>query len=322
MPGDDLAEALRIALGELPDLPFLPELPGRGPGADMIGRAAAMLVDIAVELQPSGWRLASHPGVDVRRALDLQARDLDTYAEVAAQLTGPLKLQVAGPWTLAASVEVARGDKAIADTGAVRDIAASLREGVAVLLGDVHERLPGAELILQIDEPSLPAVLQGSVPTASGYGTLRAVEEPDVVAILRDAVTSAGVPVIVHCCAGAPPIPLLQASGAAAIGLDAEVFGRPGSDAESAIGEAIDAGHTLFLGVLPAFGTEADLPTADAAARPVRELWRRLAFPPAELAAGVVLTPVCGLAGASTAYARGVLARCRIAGRLLVDDPL
>src|SRR5690606_19205936 len=50
LPYDDPREATRVVLGELPDLPHLPELPGRGPGADMIGRAAAILAELAVDL--------------------------------------------------------------------------------------------------------------------------------------------------------------------------------------------------------------------------------------------------------------------------------
>src|SRR5512139_813804 len=91
-PGADVAEATRVVLGELPRLPHLPELPARGPGADMIGRTAGLLVDLPVELQPSGWRFADRPGRDVRRGHDHLARDLDTIEEQAAGLTGPFKI--------------------------------------------------------------------------------------------------------------------------------------------------------------------------------------------------------------------------------------
>ena len=40
----------------------------------------------------------------------------------------------------------------------------------------MQRRVPGASLILQLDEPSLPSVLAGRVPTESGFSTLRAVE--------------------------------------------------------------------------------------------------------------------------------------------------
>src|SRR5205823_2635600 len=81
-----------------PDFPHLPELPARGPGADLIGRTAALLVDVAVDLVPAGWRLVPRPGVDLRRARDLLERDLDLFTELAGGYTGPLKLQAAGPW--------------------------------------------------------------------------------------------------------------------------------------------------------------------------------------------------------------------------------
>ena len=44
MPGTDPAEAMRVIAGELPDFPYLAELPDRGPGADLTGRTAALLV--------------------------------------------------------------------------------------------------------------------------------------------------------------------------------------------------------------------------------------------------------------------------------------
>ena len=59
-PGDDqhaYDEALRTVLGELPDLPYLPEVPGRGAAATMTGRTVALLSGLAVDLQPAGWRL-------------------------------------------------------------------------------------------------------------------------------------------------------------------------------------------------------------------------------------------------------------------------
>ena len=69
LPGTDPREAAAVVAGELPDLPHLPELPGRGPGADMVGRTAARCcVDLHVDLQPSGWRLVDRPGMDERRA--------------------------------------------------------------------------------------------------------------------------------------------------------------------------------------------------------------------------------------------------------------
>ncbi len=191
LPGTDAAEALRLVLGELPLLPHLPELPARGVGAEMLGRTAALLVELPVEVQPSGWRLTARPGRDLRRAKDLLERDLDSLQELAAGWDGAFKLQATGPWTLAAGLELPSGHRVVSDAGAVRDLAASLAEGLAAHVADVSRRLPAARLVVQLDEPGLPAVLGGRVPTPSGYGTVRAVEATVVEQTLRDVLAAA-----------------------------------------------------------------------------------------------------------------------------------
>jgi hypothetical protein len=83
-----------------------------------------------------------------------------------------------------------------------------------------------------------------------------------------------------------------------------------------ALGEAVDARTSLWLGVLPAVDAEVTL----AAARGrVERLWSALGFDPGRLAAAVVPTPACGLAGASPAYARRAMALVRDVGRALLD---
>jgi methionine synthase II (cobalamin-independent) len=315
-PGTDPAEALRVVLGELPDLPHLPELPERGPGADMIGRTAGLLVDLAVHVEPSGWRISDRPGLDTRRALDHLARDLDVLEELAGEHDGPFKLQVCGPWTLAAAIELKHGDRMLKDPGAVRDLAGSLAEGVAQHVADVRRRLPNAELLVQIDEPALPAVLAGTVPTASGFSRLRAVEPPVAAETLRGVIEASGAYPIVHCCAPDVPYGLLREAGAKAISVDLSLVPRRDDDA---VGEAIDAGIGLLLGAVPAH--DKPLPALQATAEPVRELWRRLGFPAASIGEQVVITPACGLAGASPAYVRAALKRCREAARTLHEAP-
>jgi methionine synthase II (cobalamin-independent) len=312
-PGEDPAETLRVVLGELPDLPHLPELPARGPGADMIGRTAGLLVDLTVGVEPSGWRFTDRPGRDTSRTRGYLAQDLDTLEEQAAGFQGPVKIQVVGPWTLAASIETRSGERALADPGAVRDLTASLAEGVAAHVADVRRRLPAATVLLQLDEPSLPGVLAGSVPTASGFSRIRTVEGPRAEDTLRRVIETAGVYSIVHCCAPRVPYGLLRAAGAKALSVDASLIRD-----EDAIGEAVEAGTGFLLGIVP--GRDAGLPKPERSIAPVRELWRRLGFSPRSLADTVVLTPVCGLAGATPAYARRALRHCREAGRVLRES--
>jgi methionine synthase II (cobalamin-independent) len=308
-----MVEATKMVFGELPDLPYLPELPARGPGADIIGRSAAFLTDLPVELYAGRWRVAARAGRDLRRTLDLLERDLDSLIETADGFAGPVKVQVAGPWTLAASIDLAIGGRMLRDHGAARDVAESLTEGLRQHVAAVRTRLPTANVLLQIDEPSLPAVLAGQVPTESGLYTLRAVQASTVESALTALVAAVGVPVVFHCCARDVPVALLAGTGAAALSVDLGLVDRL-----DPLGEAIDAGLGLFAGVAATTGDRAPA-SADLADR-VTTLWRRLGFPEDRLAGQVVVTPACGLAGATPEYARGVLAECVEAGRRLAEQ--
>ncbi|WP_347057650.1 methionine synthase [Blastococcus sp. HT6-30] len=313
LPGADPAEAVRLVAGELPEFAHLPELPGRGAGSDMLGRSAALLVDLAVDLTPAGWRLVARPGADQRRAEEFLARDLDALHDVAATWTGPLKVQAAGPWTLAAGLERTRGDRAVVDAGARRDLGQSLAEGLAAHVAAVQARVPGAEVVVQLDEPSVPAVVQGGLPTASGFGKLPAVAADVVEQELAAVVRALPGPVVVHCCAPRVPLDLFRAAGAAGLSFDLGLV----QDLD-AVGTAIEAGVHLLPGVVP--GTDAPLPAAKATATRVQAWWRELGFPADDLAAAVTLTPACGLAGATPSYARAAMAQVREAARYLLPE--
>lgn len=319
LPGTDPLEAARVVAGELPDLPHLPELPARGVGADLIGRTTALLVDLATEVVPSGYRVTARPGRDHRRAVDLLRTDLDALDE-ALDAARPIwvKLQAAGPWTLSADVELRNGHRVLTDHGARREFAASLAEGLAQHVDEVARRT-GASVVVQLDEPSLPAVLAGSLPTPSGFGTVAAVPEPDAELLLRGLIEALPVPVIVHCCAPKAPIALLRAAGARALALDAALIGSH-TAALDAVGEAWDAGVTLLLGLVPALAPEPE-PTLRELARPALELADQVGFARERLAELVIPTPSCGLAGASPEWARRAMALCRDLGRAFVDPP-
>ena len=127
-PGLDIDEACRANSELVPDVVYLPELPARGVGADLIGRTASLLPGMSVDLQPSGWRVVPRPGVDAQRARALLNRDLDALEIALYGFSGVVKVQVAGPWTLAAGLYSQRGDRLLADRGARSDIAASLAD--------------------------------------------------------------------------------------------------------------------------------------------------------------------------------------------------
>ncbi|MBV7699178.1 methionine synthase [Streptomyces sp. TRM70350] len=317
MPGGDAREAAKTVTGSFEDFPFLPELPARGPGADMIGRTAGMLVELYARVEPSGWRFGDRPGRDTKRAWAWLGEDLDALEEFTQGYEGPLKVQAVGPWTLAAAVELKNGEAVLSDPGACRDLAASLTEGLRLHLAEVRRRVPGARLVLQLDEPSLTAVLRGRVRTASGYRTHRAVDRQIIEATLRDVVAvHEGGPVVVHSCAPDVPFALLRRAGAAAVSFDFSLLTERDDDA---IGEAVEDGTRLFAGVVPS--TDDPLSDPAGSVMGVRTLWRRLGLSPGLLPEAVTVTPTCGLAGASPEYARRALAHCVRAARSLADNP-
>ncbi|MEV6386064.1 methionine synthase [Streptomyces sp. NPDC051773] len=322
MPGGDAREAAKTVTGtfEWPEtgMAYLPELPARGPGADMIGRTAGMLVELYARVEPSGWRIGDRPGRDTKRARSWLGEDLDALEEFTQGYEGPLKVQAVGPWTLATALELKNGEAALSDPGACRDLAGSLAEGLRQHLAEVQRRVPGARIVLQLDEPSLIAVLRGQVKSASGYRTHRAVDRQLVEATLRDVI---GVhaehgAVVVHSCAPDVPFALLRRAGATGISFDFTLLTERDDDM---IGEAVEGGTKLLVGVVPT--TEGALSEPAGSVMGVRTLWRRLGLHPGLLAEAVTVTPTCGLAGVSPAYARRALAHCVKAARSLADNP-
>jgi len=321
MPGGNPMETAQLVLDELPDLPFLAELPGRGPGADMIGRTAALLVDIPVEVTPGGWRIADRPGRDMRRAATMLSSDLDAMEETLDGYQGALKVQLAGPWTLAATIEQPHSLKvALADPGLVTDIASSLAEAARIHMAEIAKRVPGATLIVQLDEPSLPAVAHGGIPTPSGLSRVREVDEEVLRAKLREVLTATRAYTVVHCCASGFPFGTITGAGADAVSFDLSLLREREYDQ---FAEVAEAGAGLLIGAakVNVQSTEGERsgPTPAGIAESVRELWRKIGLSPAGCAAQVVITPACGLAGATPAQARGTLRLSREAAGILPE---
>ncbi len=318
MPGTDPVEAARIVIDELPDFPYLPELPARGPGADLIGRTAALLIGFPVETTTGGWRIADRPGRYMRAAQSMMSSDLDTLEEQLTGYEGPLKISLAGPWTLAATIELTRTlNPLLSDQGAVADLTSSLAEATASHVAEVSKRVPGAELIVQFDEPSLTAVAEGEVPTASGLSRIAA---PDVAVIaerLRTALAAAGRYTALHCCASPTPYGIMLAAQPDAISFDLSLVRREDGDL---IAEMADSGKGIFAGavrtILPR--NTRDDPPAQTARRILR-FWRALGMNPADAGKQIVVTPACGLAGATPTRAVEALVHSREAARIVPE---
>jgi methionine synthase II (cobalamin-independent) len=325
MPGTSVRSAVAAVVGSMTSgdgVPHLPELPARGPGADLVGRTAGLLAsvapDLAVETTPAGWRFADAPGRESRRARSWLGEDLDAWEEGLEGYAGPVAVSLAGPWTVAAAVELRTGERAVRDPGACRDLAEALQHAAVDHVADVRRRLPSAQVSLWLDEPSLPAVLQGTIPTQSGLARYAGVDEPVVETALRrvvDALHAQGVPVVVHCCGSRPPYALFHRSGFDAVSADLLLHDRRDDDA---IGELLEAGRRLVAGVLPA--TDAALSEVRATVGLVRELGHRLGHGPDVVAERVLVSPTCGLAGASDRHVRAVLEGLRAVGRGLREE--
>lgn len=170
MPGTDLAQAADVVLSETV-LPHIPQLPERGVGSDAIGRTAALL-EIPIGRGPRGWRVAARERGDA----DRMARDLDMLEEAWHGKVDTVKVQLVGPFTLAAEVEMPNGHRMITDAGALRDLTDALIEACGEHRHDVAARF--GDVVLQLDEPLLPEVTAGTLRGTTDYETIRAIPEP------------------------------------------------------------------------------------------------------------------------------------------------
>jgi hypothetical protein len=297
-PGTDPLEAQTVVVGDLaatPDgldgLPFRVQQSGRD-GLDATGRAAAMLVELPVELGPHGWKLADRPGRDQARALSRAREELDALAIAALGWQGPLVLPVQGPLTLAASLYLAHGDRALADEGAVRELAQSLAAGLVEELGRVRVAVPGAGPVVLLHEPMLAAVLVGAVPTFSGYSAIRRVPGPVAAERLRtvvDAVRAAGATrVVVHLGDAWVALPAVTGSGADAVGLAV----RQGLDERGweRLAEAVESGLLVWAALPPVASSQCAGPDVRGQAETLLRPWHRVGLPVDRLH-DVVLVP-------------------------------
>lgn len=311
LPGTDLGAGVRLAL-EATSVPWLPEFPARGPWAGMIGRALGLLDGLGTELSVGEWKVAAVPGVDQRRARAALRDDLDVLEENAQGLTGPLKIAVTGPWTLAASTFLPLGGRVLGDRAARRDLAQALASGVAGVVADVERRLPGVEVLVQVDEPALPSVLAGSVPTEGGYFRHRSVDAPEAVDLLRELDGH-----VLHCCAPGLDVSLAigkHGAGFTGVSLDQDHIAPADWDV---IAPLLEDGRELWLGAAP---TASGVPmTADALTRRVLGVLRPLELGDI-LLDRVVLTPACGLAGWTAPAVSAVLKALRTTAERMGEE--
>jgi methionine synthase II (cobalamin-independent) len=321
-PGSAARKAAEVVVGELgAALAHLVELPARGVGADIVGRAGALLIDVAIDTVPRGYRVAARPGAVTRRAASLLDEDVDALEEAweTAGLRGsgrPVKVQAPGPITLAAELELANGHRAITDLRAVHDIAASLAEGVAAHRASVSRRLD-TPVVVQFDEPSLPAAVAGRLTGVTALSPVAPIDETLATTMLDICAAAAGAEVSVHCCGTALPWKALQRSNIGAVAVDVGTLEAADLDA---IAEFVESGRAVVLGVVSS-STPARRPAVEEVAAAVVAVTDRLGFTRSALRDRIGVTPACGLANATPQWARAAIGLARRAAEAFAEEP-
>ncbi|WP_428341693.1 methionine synthase [Mycobacterium sp.] len=321
-PGTAARPAAEVVVGELgAAMAHLVELPARGVGADIIGRAGALLIDIAIDTVPRGYRLVGRPGAVTRRAASLLAEDIDALEEAweIAGLRGsgrPVKVQAPGPITLAAELELSNGHRAITDPGALRDIAISLAEGVAAHRASMSRRLD-VPVVVQFDEPSLPAAVAGRLGGVTSLSSVAAIEETLATTMLDICAAAAGAEVSVHSCGSSIPWKALQDSTISAVAVDVAKLRAADLDA---VGEFVESGRVVMLGVVASSAPDRR-PAVEEVATSAAAITDRLGFGRSVLRDRIGITPACGLAGATPDWARTAVGLVRQVAEAFADDP-
>jgi methionine synthase II (cobalamin-independent) len=321
-PGTSARQAAEIVVGELGGaLAHLVELPARGVGADIIGRAGALLVDIAIDTVPRGYRIVARPGSVVRRAVSLLDEDIDALEE-AWEIAGlgasqrPVKVQAPGPITLAAQLELPNGHRAITDLGALRDLTASLAEGISLHRAELARRL-STTVVVQFDEPLLQVALAGRLTGVTSFSPVHPVDEAVATELLDICVAAAGTEVAVHSCAPELPWKMLQRSTISAVSVDVSTLKPADLDG---IGEFVEAGRVVMLGVVPSTAP-VKRPDVEEVAKAAAQVTDRLGFPRAVLAERIGVTPTCGLAGATVGWAQAAIGLVHKVADAFAEDP-
>lgn len=327
-PGTDVREAQSVVLGDLTGvpagidgLPFCVRLPARGPWADAVGTVAGLLVDLPAELGPHGWKLADRPGRDVDRARALLREDLDALAVAAYGYAGRLVVPVQGPLAVATQLYLARGDRVLADAGAVRELTESFAVGLAEHLASIGTAVPGAEAVVLLRETSLAEVLAGVVPSFSGRSPLRSVAAPLAAELLRTVVTavrSAGATsVVIDVGRSWTVVGTAVSAGVDAVALDVATVDERGWDR---LAETVEDGVTLWAAMPAAVASrsssvgdrarpEGGGPDVVRQARALLDPWRALGLPAAGLADVVLLPEVPLLDGNEVGWSTPEAAR-------------
>lgn len=319
MPGTDSREAANVVAGECGDFPFIAELPARGPGADSVGRTAAMLASVdrsfEVETTTSGWRVGHTGQSDLRRARAWLGSDIDAFEEFSSEHSGVVGVRILGPWTLAARIEDAAGESLIRDPGAVAEIASGSAQAAGDLVARIRRSVPDCTVVVNVDEPELVRVLEGRVRMSSGRLSHRAIEPGVVQARLAEVMNGirdrSGVPAM-RVAVPRAPLDLIVGASPDVVYVDIGLA-LPDDDA---LPRSWEAGVGLVVGCV---STDVQtLRSDEVASSPLRELMDRSGF--SEVPPNVAISPRTGLAHLDQSDARTVMKACTRVGAVVRDE--
>ncbi len=311
LPHEAPDQAVALVLDEHPWLPAAPSLPRRSPLEGMIAQAAWGMPGVTVlddgsldlvldaidpEAPPADPDLAGEPFLGLRVFLD----------SIAGR-TGWVKLQLTGPVTLGLALHAAGLDPERAFLAA----GTAVRTRAEALLRLAHRKVPGAPLLVFVDEPGLAACMHPGFPLGPDHavdlvsGALAAIEPHAVTGL--------------HCCGAADWRLVLQAGP--------QVLSAPVDagleDAAGTLGAFLDRGGWVAWGAVPTDGPLGT--TADRLWRHLSELWCemvRAGCDPVRLRTQAIITPACGLALHGQTQAAHVLSLSRTVAQRLHDQAM
>ena len=120
-----------------------------------------------------------------------------------------------------------------------------------------------------------------------------------------------------HSCAADLPWKVLQRSSIHAVSVDVSTLTAADLDG---IGEFVDSGRTVMLGVVPTSAPTAR-PSAEEIAKAAVAVTDRLGFARSVLRERIGITPACGLAGATPQWARTAIELAQKAADAFAEDP-
>lgn len=303
LPGTSIPEAADVILSETGDLPHLPELPARGLGSDPVGRTAGLLEAVAVDRGPRSWIMTDRPQLLTRRTWDLLDRDLDELEEAWGTSLPNLKVQITGPWTLAAGIEMGNGHRVLTDRGALRDLTDALIEGVNQHVRNVAARFH-ADVTVQIDEPDLPAIAAG-LQGATHFNPVRPVNPKDLSERLAHVVEGLDAGHVMLNQTGYPPLwDVARDCGAGTVLITLDQVA--GTEQLDGLGHAVSSGTRLGLGVTgPQDHVDELLAKPRERAVAVARFWEQLGLDPQWLGERVDVHPRAGITDGTVAQAAG-----------------